>query len=502
MMELTANLALGFAQALSLTNIFYCFVGVFVGTLVGVLPGIGSLAAISMLLPVTFYLNPGTALVMLAGVYYGAEYGGSIASILLNLPGTTSSAVVCLDGHPMAKRGKAGVALFITAIGSFVGAMLGIVVLLILTPRLVDVALSFGPADYFAIMLLGLVAAATISSGSPMKGIAMVLFGLVIGCVGTDIDTGQPRFTFGLPGLVDGISIVVLAMGMFGVSEIIASILRPKEQELQSRITVREMIPTYGEMRQALLPILRGTAVGSFFGALPGTGHTIASFMSYALEKKVARDSSRFGHGAIEGIAAPESANNAACQTAFIPTLALGIPGSATMALMLGALMIHGITPGPRLVTDHPEVFWGLIASFFVGNILLLLLNIPLIGIWVRVLRIPYNLLYPAVIALVCIGVYSINNNPFDIGLLAFFGLLGYVLRLGGFSPAPALVGFVLGPMVEEYLRRALLLAQGDATVFLTRPISATVLFMAVALIVWASWSHSKQRRRSAEATA
>ncbi len=488
-MELISNLALGFETALSPTNLLYCFIGVFLGTFIGVLPGIGALAAVSMLLPVTFYLPPTTALVMLAGVYYGAEYGGSIASILLNLPGTPSAAVTCLDGHPMAQQGRAGVALFMTTIASFIGASLGIVALTAFAPILAKVTLAFGPAEYFAVMVLGLLAASAISQGSPVKGIAMVVLGLLLGCVGTDINSGEARFTFGYFPLLDGISLIALAMGLFGISEVIASINTTNAEILKEKITFRSMLPTRDDNRRSVMPILRGTGVGTVFGTLPGTGQTIASFIAYAIEKRISRDPSRFGKGAVEGIASPEAANNAAAQTAFIPTLTMGIPGSATMALMLGALMIHGITPGPAMMTDHPEVFWGLIASFWIGNVLLVLLNIPLIGMWVRLLKIPYHFLYPAIVVLICIGVYSISNNVFDVGLALFFGFVGYGMRLLGFEPAPLLIGFVLGPMMEENLRRAMLLARGDYLVLFQRPISATLLILAFLLLAWALWA-------------
>ncbi|HSP24346.1 MAG TPA: tripartite tricarboxylate transporter permease, partial [Saliniramus sp.] len=392
-MDLIANLTLGFETALSPTNLLYCFIGVFLGTFIGVLPGIGALAAVSMLLPVTFYLPATTALVMLAGVYYGAEYGGSIASILLNLPGTPSAAVTCLDGYPMAQQGRAGVALFMTTVASFVGASIGIVALTAFAPILVQVTLAFGPAEYFAVMLLGLLAASAVSQGSPAKGIAMVVLGLMLGCVGTDINSGEARFTMGYYPLLDGISLIALAMGLFGISEVIASINTTNGDVLKEKITFRSMLPTRDDTRRSIMPMARGTTVGTVFGTLPGTGQTIASFIAYAIEKRVSRDPGRFGKGAIEGIMSPESANNAAAQTAFIPTLTMGIPGSATMALMLGALMIHGITPGPALMTEHPDIFWGLIASFWIGTVMLVLLNIPLIGMWVRLLKIPYHFL-------------------------------------------------------------------------------------------------------------
>jgi putative tricarboxylic transport membrane protein len=484
-MDMLSNLALGLQVAFTPTNLLYCFVGVFLGTFIGVLPGIGSLAAVSMLLPISFYLEPTTALVLLAGVYYGAEYGGSTASILLNLPGTPSSAVTCLDGYPMAQQGRAGVALFITTIASFVGGSIGIILLMAFGPVLSKFALAFGPAEYFALMALGLVAAAGVAQGAAVKGIAMVVLGLVLGSVGADVNTGATRYTFGFIELYDGISLVALAMGLFGVAEIISSIRQPKADLSQERITMRSMLPRREESRQAVLPMLRGSAIGSFFGALPGAGQSIASFIGYTVEKRVAKEPGRFGKGAIEGLASPEAANNAAVQASFIPTLTLGIPGSATMALMLGALLIHGIQPGPALMARNPDIFWGLVMSFWVGNIMLLILNIPLIGIWVRLLKVPYQYLYPAILCLICIGVYSLNYSLFEVGLVLVFGVLGYGMRLLAFEPAPLLIGFVLGPMMEENLRRAMLLARGDPLVLLTRPISGALIVVTTVLLAW-----------------
>lgn len=499
-MDILANLALGFEVAFSPVNLLYCFIGVFLGTFIGVLPGIGALAAVSMLLPVTFYLEPTTALVMLAGVYYGAEYGGSISSILINLPGTPAAAVTCLDGYPLARAGRAGVALFMTTVASFVGSAIGIAIVTFLAPLLVEVALAFGPAEYFAVMLLGLVAAAAITQGSAIKGIGMVTVGILIGTIGTDVNTGVWRFTFNSPYLLDGVSLVALAMGLFGITEVVASInartTTPKEG-----ITMRSMLPQRAEVTRSVLPMLRGTGVGAFFGTLPGTGQTIASFIAYAIEKRLAADPSRFGKGAVEGIAAPEAANNASAQTAFVPTLSLGIPGSATMALILGAMMIHGITPGPLVISTHPDVFWGVIASFWIGNVLLVLLNVPLIGIWVRLLRVPYQLLYPAIIVLICVGVYSVNNNIFDVVLALLMGIFGYGMRLLAFEPAPLLIGFVLGPMMEENLRRGLLLARGDYGTLVLQPITGTILAITAILLAWSVWTSLRRGRRTAESS-
>lgn len=498
-METLDGLLLGLRAALAPQILLYCFVGVFLGTLIGVLPGIGALAAISLLLPITYYIEPTAAIVMLAGVYYGAQYGGSTASILLNLPGTPSSVVACLDGYPMAKQGRAGVALFMTTIASFVGSMLGIALLVLFAPSIAAIGLKFGAAEYFSMMVLGLVAASTLASGSPLKGLAMVVLGLLIGTIGVDVNSGQSRFDFGILPLMDGINLVALAMGVFGVSEIISSVLRAREGVVAEKISMRSMLPRRQEVKDSAIPMLRGTGVGGFFGALPGTGVSIAAFMSYALEKRVAKDPSRFGKGAIEGLTAPESANNAAAQTAFVPTLSLGIPGDAVMALMLGALIMHGIQPGPRLMTEQPELFWGLIVSFGIGNIMLLILNIPLIGLWVSILRIPYRMLYPAILVFIGLGVYSVNSNTFDILMVAIIGLVGYGMMVMRFEAAPLLLGFVLGPLMEENLRRALLISRGQMSTFIERPISATLLGLSVALIAWSVVSGF---RRSARARA
>jgi TctA family transporter len=494
--DLFANLALGFQTAISPMNLGYCFGGVFLGTFIGVLPGVGPLAAVAMLLPVSFYLPPETALVMLAGVYCGAEYGGSIASILLNIPGTPSASVTCLDGYPMARDGRAGVALFMTAIASFSGGIFGVLVIALLAPALASFALLFGPTEYFSVMVLGLVAASVVSNSGAIRGVAMVCLGLLLGTVGVDVNSGDVRFTGGLQELRDGVSLVVVAMGLFGVSEVIASARGGIPSYATEKIPFRTFLPTRSEAIRSIGPVLRGSSVGSFFGTLPGTGQTVASFIGYAIEKRISKNRANFGKGAIEGVMVPESANNAAAQTAFIPTLTLGIPGSTTMALMLGALMIHGITPGPRLLTEHPDLFWGLVVSFLFGNLFLLVLNIPLIGLWVRILRVPHTYLYPTVIVLICVGVYSIDNSVFDIWVTLFFGLVGYLLRLFRFEPAPLLIGFVLGPMIEEFFRRAMLLSRGDPLVFVERPGSAALLGIAVLIFVWAVLPVSKLTRR------
>lgn len=502
-MGMLENFAVGAATAFTFTNLLYCLIGVTLGTFIGALPGIGAMAAVSMLLPITFYLDPTTALIMLSGVYYGAEYGGSISSILLNLPGTPSSAVTTLDGNPMARNGQAGVALFTSAVASFWGGSVGIILLMLFAAPLLQVALAFGPADYFAVVLLGLVASSAIGQAAPYKGIAMVALGVTLGCVGTDPHSGAVRFTMGIPELYEGLNLVAVAMGLFGIAEIIGSLRDGDQRGTPAGVRVRDMFPSRTQALRCIGPSLRGAGMGSFFGTLPGTGPTIAAFMAYALEKKISRDPSKFGTGAIEGVAAPEAANNAAVQTAFIPTLIMGIPGTATMALMLGALMIHGISPGTALMIDHPDLFWGVVISFWIGNLLLLCLNIPLIGVWVRILTIPYQYLFPLILTMICLGVYSMNGSIFDVGLALVFGLIGYGLRLVGFEPAPLIMGFVLGPMMEDTLRRALLLARGDYLVVFGRPISGTVMTIVAIMLIWSMVSALRKGfgRRAARPT-
>lgn len=488
-MQILDNVAIGLATALQPNNLLYCFFGVGLGTIVGVIPGVGPLAAIAMLVPLTFYLEPTTALIMLAGIWYGTTYGGSTASILLNVPGTTSAAVTALDGYPMAQQGRASVALFMTAIASFAGGSIGILVMMGFAPLIAQYALNFGPAEYFALMLLGLVAAASLSEGPPAKGLAVVTLGVALGCVGTDIYSGALRYTFGMLNLMDGLNLIALAIGLFGIAEIISTAGR-KEPTLVGKdsVRLRAMLPTKDDRRRSWRPVLRGAGFGSFFGTLPGTGPSIASFVAYAFEKRVSRNPGRFGKGAIEGIMAPESANNAADQTAFIPTLALGIPGSATMALMLGVLIIHGIQPGPSLMSREPELFWGLVISFWIGNLLLLILNIPLVGLWARLLLVPYYILYPAVLVFICIGTLTVQLNIFHVWTVAAFGLLGYVMRVLGFSAAPLLLGFVLGPLMEEHFRRAMLISAGDFGFFFDRPISAVVMVLTGVILLHSLW--------------
>ncbi|MCK9511963.1 MAG: tripartite tricarboxylate transporter permease [Pigmentiphaga sp.] len=481
------NLLLGIATAFSWHNLLYALFGVFVGNVIGVLPGIGALAAISMLLPITYGMDPTGAVMMLAGIYYGTSFGGATTAILLNLPGTVSHAVVCVDGNPMAKQGRGGSALFMAMFASFLGVVVGIVLMMLLSPALAEAAFLFGPAEYFSLMLLGLFAASTLTSGAPLKGIAAVLIGLIFGVVGTDVNSGVARYAFGIPELQDGVSLIALAMGLFGIADVLmyAGHLGEGTFITNKKIKGGSVRPAKGEIRQSMPAIGRGALAGSFFGILPGTGGTLAAFLSYALEKKVAKQPERFGKGAIEGVAGPEAANSAGAITAFIPTLTLGIPGDAIMALMLGALMIHNIQPGPQLISEHPDLFWGLLVSFGVGNLMLMILNIPLIGMWVKLLSVPYRFIYPTVLFLICIGVYSANNNLFDVWVVLGVGILGYAFSRLGVPPAPLLLAFVLGPLVEENFRRALLLSRGDMVVFVTRPISAACVAVIVLMLGW-----------------
>jgi len=499
-MELFDNIVLGLSTALDWNNLLWCIIGVSLGTLIGVIPGVGTLATMSLLFPITYVLEPTAALIMLAGIWYGSTYGGSTASILLNLPGTPANAVTCLDGFPMAKQGRAGVALLMTTVASFFGATVGILMMMLFSPLVAEVAFKFGPAEYFSMMVLGLVAASVVSSGSAIKGITMVVGGVLLGMVGTDVNSGVARFDLGFPELQDGVQIVAIAMGLFGVTEIIASINHVKAADSKIDVSMKAMLPTRDEMKRSWGPMARGSGLGSFFGILPGVGPTVAAFMAYALEKRASKTPERFGKGAIEGIMAPESANNASDQASFIPTMTLGIPGSVTMALIIGALMIHGIQPGPQMLTEQPDMFWGLVMSFWIGNIVLVILNVPMIGLWIRVLTIPYHILYPAIIMFICIGTYSVNNNVFDVYAVLVFGIGGYVLRVLDFQPAPLLLGYVLGPMLEENFRRAMLLSRGSIQTFIERPISMWVLILTATLLVWGIWS--SLRHRSAVATA
>ncbi|MFS8035647.1 tripartite tricarboxylate transporter permease [Xanthobacter sp. AM11] len=482
-MELIDNLTLGFSVALSFQNILYCFVGVLLGTLIGVLPGLGPIATIAMLLPITFGLPPVSALIMLSGIYYGAQYGGSTTAILINLPGESSSVVTAIDGHQMAKKGRAGAALATAALGSFFAGTVATFLLAVFAPPLANLALQFGPPEYFSLMVLGLVASVTLASGSVVKAIAMIVLGLLLGLSGQDIYTGAPRFTFDMQELADGFDFVAIAMGMFGIGEIIRN-LEDEHQRSLVASKVKSLMLTKEEFKRIIAPVLRGTALGSFLGILPGGGAMLSSFAAYSIEKKISKRPQEFGRGAIEGVAGPESANNAGAQTSFIPMLTLGIPSNPVMALMIGALIIQGITPGPNVVTEKPDLFWGVIASMWIGNFMLVLLNLPLIGLWVRLLTVPYHVLFPAIVAFCCIGVYSVNNNTFDVYSMALFGVLGYALVKLDCEPAPLLLGFVIGPMLEEYLRRAMLISRGDPLVFVSRPISAILLALAAAALV------------------
>lgn len=493
-MDLLANLGLGFETALTPVNLLWCFVGVLLGTLVGVLPGIGPTATIAMLLPITFSFEPVTALIMLSGIYYGAQYGGSTTAILINLPGESSSAVTAIDGYQMARQGRAGPALATAALGSFFAGTVATVILAVAAPPLASVALSFGAPEYFSLIVLGLLASIALAHGSIVKALGMIVLGLLLGMVGQDIYTGTPRFTFGYFELFSGINFVAVAVGMFGVSEI----LRNLENE-QTRTALNQALGrlwlSKDDFKRIIAPVLRGTVLGSVLGILPGGGHVLSSFASYSLEKRTSKHPEQFGKGAIEGVAGPESANNAAAQTSFIPLLTLGIPAHPVMALILGAFIIQGITPGPNVINDEPALFWGIIASMWIGNLMLVALNLPLIGLWVKLLTVPYNWLFPAIIAFATFGTYSINQNVFDVYAIVFFGILGYVLIKLGCEPAPLLLGFVLGPLLEEHFRRAMIIARGDPMVFIERPISAGLLALAVAAVVIAVLPSIRKRR-------
>ena len=482
-MDLLQHLATGLDVAISWSNLGYCFVGVVLGTIIGVLPGLGPVATIAMLLPATFTLPPVSSLIMLAGIYYGAQYGGSTSAILINLPGETSSVVTTLDGYQLARQGRAGAALATAAIGSFFAGTCATLLLAIFAPPLAEVALRFGPAEYFSLMALGLVASIVLAHGSLLKAFGMIILGLLLGLVGTHTISGEMRYTLGLPQLADGINFVVVAMGIFGLGDIIANLEHQRTREVVVK-AVSSLLPTKEDWKRIIGPILRGTALGSFLGILPGGGAVMSSFAAYSLEKKIADDPSRFGKGAIEGVAAPESANNAGAQTSFVPLLTLGIPSNPVMALMVGAMIIQGIVPGPSVMKEQPQLFWGLIVSMWIGNLFLVVLNLPLIGIWVRMLKVPYHFLYPAIMVFTAVGVYSINNSEFDVYVMAVFGLLGYVFTKLECEPAPMMLGFILGPMMEEKLQQAMLIARGDPSVFFRRPISAVLLGMAAAAMV------------------
>jgi TctA family transporter len=494
MHQTLVDLWYGFGVALMPGNLMWCLFGVLIGNLIGVLPGMGAMTTVSMLLPLTYVIPPVPAVLLMAGIFYGSEYGGAIGAILLNLPSHPPHAVTCLDGYPMTLAGRGGAALGVTMLCSFFAASVGIIVMIFLSPALVSVAFKFGPSDTFSIMLVGLLAGATMSRRSPLKGVAMTLFGIICGLVGTDITSGAMRYTLGLSDLGDGIELAAITMGLFGVADFLTSVNREASQPIRTKMRMKDMRPTRDELKQAFWPMLRGTAVGTLFGAMPGTGPTITTFLAYALERKVAKDPSRFGTGAIEGVAAPEASAHAKNQVDFIPTMTLGIPGDALMALLLGGLIIKGVQPGPQLITDHPDVFWGLIASFWIGNVLLLILNVPLIGVWVRMLQVPYKYLFPAALFFISIGVYSVKSSLFTVGEVGVFGIMGAILISLGFPVSPVVLGFVLGPMMEENFRRAMLLSNGSLSVFVERPISAVFLSLATVMAIAQIYVYTRKR--------
>jgi putative tricarboxylic transport membrane protein len=496
-MDLFSNLALGFDTAFTLQNLLYCFIGCILGTLIGVLPGLGPIATIAMLLPATYALPPTAALIMLAGIYYGSQYGGSTTAILLNIPGETSSVVTAIDGYQMARNGRAGVALFTAGMGSFFAGCVATLVLAAFAAPLSQLAFKFGPAEYFSLMVLGLIGAVVLASGSLIKAIGMIVLGLLMGLVGTDVNSGVSRYAFDIPELSDGIGFVSVAMGVFGFAEIMTNLEKKGEDEgFLNKMTT--MIPTKQDVKRMIPAILRGTTIGSILGILPGGGAALASFGAYSVEKKSSKYSHEFGKGAIEGVAGPESANNAAAQTSFIPLLTLGIPPNAVMALMVGAMTIHNIQPGPQVMTSNPALFWGLIASMWIGNMMLIILNLPLISMWVQLLKIPYRFMYPAILVFCCIGVYTVNNTVFDVYVTAAFGIVGYLFTKLGCEPPPLLLGFILGPMMEENFRRALLLSRGDFSTFVTRPLSLGLLIAAALLVVIVALPAVKKTREEA----
>ena len=497
-MDLLANLALGAATAFTIENLFYCFIGVLLGTLIGVLPGIGPLATIAMLLPITYKMaDPSTALIMLAGIFYGSQYGGSTTAILVNLPGESSSVVTTLDGYQMARRGRAGVALATAALASFFAGTIATFLIAAFAPPLAEVAFKFGPAEYFSLMVLGLIAAVVLAHGSIIKALGMVVLGLLLGMIGTDVNSGTARFTLGIPELTDGIEFAVIAMGMFGFAEIIYNLKQTESRELlQKKVT--NYMPNKEDWRRGGKAAVRGTALGSFLGILPGGGSILASFSAYAMEKKISKKPDEFGKGAIEGVAGPEAANNAGAQTSFIPMLTLGIPTTPVMALMIAAMMIHNIQPGPQVMTSNPTLFWGLIVSMWAGNLFLVILNLPLIGLWIKLLQVPYRFLYPAILLFCCIGAYSLNNNVWDVLMTIPFAIMGYYFKKWHCEPAPLLMGFILGELMEEYLRRALTISRGDWGVFIDRPLSATLLGIAVLLLLIVALPFIRKKRDQA----
>jgi putative tricarboxylic transport membrane protein len=497
-MELLNNLAIGFGVAMTPANLGFALIGALIGTLIGVLPGIGPIATIAMLLPLTFHLEPVSGLIMLAGIFYGAQYGGSTTAILVNLPGETSSVVTCIDGHQMARQGKAGSALAIAALGSFFAGTVATFIIAAFAPPLARVGQSFGAPEYFSLMVLGLIAAVVLAHGSVLKAIAMIILGLLLGLVGTDGQTASQRFTFDITQLSDGIDFAVLAIGVFGVGEVIANLTRGEESRSVMSERIARLWPTREDFKLAWPAVLRGTGLGSILGVLPGGGATLSSFAAYVLEKKIARDPSRFGRGAVEGVAGPESANNAGAQTSFIPMLTLGIPGNAVMALMIGAMTIHGIQPGPQVMSERPQLFWGMVASMWIGNLMLLVINLPLIGIWVQLLKVPYRFLYLSILLFCAIGVYTIGNSTFSVLIAAFFGVAGYIFMRLECEPAPMILGFVLGPLMEDNLRRAMRISGGDPMIFLNRPISLGLLVAAAILLLIVALPAIRRSRQEA----
>ena len=497
MADIISNLGLGFSVALSLKNLFLAFVGCLIGTLVGVLPGVGPIATIAMLLPLTFGIDPIGALIMLAGIYYGAQYGGSTTAILVNIPGEATAVVTTLDGHQMAKNGQAGVALGIAAIGSFFAGTVATIIIAALGVPLTRIALLFGPADYFSLMVLGLMFAVVLARGSILKAIIMIVLGILMSTVGTDLETGEERLTFGWNEISDGLEFTTIAMGIFGFAEILKNLESPEARNVV-HAKIGNLLPNWAQLKQSAMPILRGTLIGGGLGILPGNGAVLGPFAAYTIEKKLSRYPERFGTGMIEGVAGPESANNAGAQTSFIPLLTLGIPPNAVMALMVGAMTIHGIVPGPQIVSKQPQLFWGMIASMWIGNVMLLIINLPLVGLWVRLLKVPYRLMFPSIVLFCCIGIYSINNAPIDVMMVAVFGLFGYFLIKFGYEAAPLLLGFVLGRLMEEKLRQALVISRGSLVTFVERPLSGSLLLLSVLVLVIAILPNIRGKREEA----
>ncbi len=493
-MDFLKSIELGFSVTFAPMNLFFCFVGVFVGTLIGVLPGIGPAGSVALLIPFTFHLPAVTAIIMLAGIFYGSMYGGSTTSILVNIPGEAASVVTCLDGYQMARQGKAGRALGIAAFGSFIAGTFGVLMLQVMAPPVAKFALNFGPAEFFSLIFFALTLLAYLASGSMIKAFIMAALGMIIGMVGIDSVSGVIRFTFGIKEFYDGLGLVPVVMGLFGVGEVLINLESGFQRDF-FQAQIGGLLPNKEDWKASAKPIARGSLLGFFLGVLPGPGNIISSFVSYSIEKKVSRHPEKFGKGAIEGVAGPESANNAATAGAFIPLLTFGIPTSATMALLLGALRIHGLIPGPLLLENHPELFWGTIISMYVGNIMLLVLNLPLIGIWVKLLRVPYGTLVPLILLFCLIGAYASNNSLLEINLMIFFGLVGYLLRKTGFEPAPLIFAYILCPLWEESFRQSLLVSSGDLTIFLKRPISAILLSASLIFILSSIFSSMKRKK-------